>query len=130
MPVAGGHKDQKYKTEEHKIREGHGKEWGEEEWRKGKSGGEGNIVRSAINSMFDSKWLCMGAGTWQFHIEVVNNSLNSAEPLTTHMQTTKMNPTSYQLTQDKLYPNHYIWISETIKLLEENRESWQSCIRQ
>lgn len=43
------------KIEENKIREGHGKEWGEEEWRKGKSRGEGNIVRFAINSLFGSK---------------------------------------------------------------------------
>lgn len=55
LPVAGGHKDQQYKTEENKRSEGHGKEWGEEEWRKRKSRGEGNIVRFAINSMFDSK---------------------------------------------------------------------------
>lgn len=47
--------NQQYKTEGNEIREGHGKEWGEEEWRKGKSRGEGNIVRFAINSMFGSK---------------------------------------------------------------------------
>lgn len=34
----------------------------------------------------------MGAGTWQFFMEVVNNSLNSAESLTTHVQTTEMSP--------------------------------------